>query len=46
MLMNDVIAQREGGSQKMTNDDEGEGGVTMPHIDNVIYEQTSFMNSP
>ena len=29
-----------GGSQKVTNDDEGEGGVTIPpKIDDVIYEQ-------
>ena len=28
------------GSQKVTNDDEGEGGVTIPpKIDDVIYEQ-------
>ena len=33
---------RGGGSQKVTNDDEGEGGggVTIPpKIDDVIYEQ-------
>ena len=29
-----------GGSQKVANDDEGEGGVTIPpKIDDVIYEQ-------
>ena len=29
-----------GGSQKVTNDDEGDGGVTIPSkIDDVIYEQ-------
>ena len=29
-----------GGSQKVTNDDEGEGGVTIPpKSDDVIYEQ-------
>ena len=29
-----------GGSQKVTNDDEGEGGVTIPpKNDDVIYEQ-------
>ena len=33
-------ARDEGGSQKVTNDDEGEGGVTIPpKIDDVIYEQ-------
>ena len=30
-----------GGSQKVTNDDEGEGGVTIPpKNDDVIYEQS------
>ena len=30
----------KGGSQKVTNDDEGEGGVTIPpKIVDVIYEQ-------
>ena len=33
-------ARDEGGSQKVTNDDEGEGGVTLPpKNDDVIYEQ-------
>ena len=35
-----VTRAMRGGSQKVTNDDEGEGGVTIPHkIDDVIYEQ-------
>ena len=36
-----------GGSQKVTNDDEGGGreGVTMPHkIDDVIYEQPLMLH--
>ena len=36
-----------GGSQKVMNDDEGEGreGVTMPHkIDDVIYEQPLMLH--
>ena len=35
-------ARDEGGSQKVTNDDEGEGGATpqiTPQNDDVIYEQ-------
>ena len=33
-------AEGGGGSQKVTNDDEGEGGGTIPpKIDDVIYEQ-------
>ena len=33
-------ARDEGGSQKVTNDDKGEGGVTIPpKNDDVIYEQ-------
>ena len=35
-----------GGSQKVTNDDEGEGGVTIPpKIDDVIYEQPLILAS-
>ena len=35
-----VTRAMRGGSQKVTNDDEGEGGVTIPpKIDDVIYEQ-------
>ena len=33
-------AHKGGGSQKVTSDDEGEGGVRIPpKIDDVIYEQ-------
>ena len=36
----ELHARGGGGSQKVTNDDEGEGGVTIPpKIDDVIYEQ-------
>ena len=39
VLSRDTCAVR-GGSQKVTNDDEGERGVTIPpKIDDVIYEQ-------
>ena len=35
-----------GGSQKVTNDDEGEGGVTIPpKIDDVIYEQPLIIST-
>ena len=39
--MSRVTRALRGGSQKVTNDDEGEGGgVTIPpKIDDVIYEQ-------
>ena len=42
LFINDVITYRgEGGSQKVTNDDEGEGGVSAPpKNDDVIYEQS------
>ena len=36
----ELRAHGGGGSQKVTSDDEGEGGVTVPlKIDDVIYEQ-------
>ena len=39
-VLSRVTLTRGGGSQKVTNDDEGEGGVTIPpKIDDVIYEQ-------
>ena len=41
-FINDVITQKggEGGSQKVTNDDEGGEGVSIPpKNDDVIYEQ-------
>ena len=40
-VLSRVYARNEGGgSQKVTNDDEGEGGVTIPpKNDDVIYEQ-------
>ena len=39
-VMSRVTHVMRGGSQKVTNDDEGEGGVTIPpKNDDVIYEQ-------
>ena len=38
--MSRVTRAMRGGSRKVTNDDEGEGGVTIPpKYDDVIYEQ-------
>ena len=37
----ELCAHRRGGSQKVTSDDEGEGGVTIPP-----KMMTSFMNKP
>ena len=45
-VLSRVTLTRGGGSQKVTNDDEGEGGVTIPpKIDDVIYEQPLTMNN-
>ena len=45
--MSRVTRAMRGGSQKVTNDDEGEGGGTIPpKNDDVIYEQPLKPNIP
>ena len=45
--MSRVTRAMRGGSQKVTNDDEGEGGVTIPpKNDDVIYEQPLTRTNP